>query len=123
LISKYEGKIKHLEEIRSSEASMRRKEREELIREKEEELSRNVALTRALDLKEQAEVLFVFVLVKSVTTVHSMNSQARFSHERKGWADRVERVEELAAAAKQDAKVAGDEVLRLQVRIGDIFEF
>jgi hypothetical protein len=41
--------------------------------------------------------------------------QARFNLERKSWAERVERIEKIAADAKQDAKNAGDEVTRLQV--------
>ena len=35
--------------------------------------------------------------------------------ERKGWAERVERVEKISAAARQEARSAAGEVAQLQV--------
>jgi hypothetical protein len=56
-----------------------------------------------------------WIVVKSHTLKTCKYAQARFNLERKSWAERVERIEKIAADAKQDAKNAGDEVTRLQV--------
>lgn len=48
-------------------------------------------------------------------------AEARFDMERKSWAERVERIEKIAADAKEDAKSAGDEVTRLQRAYQDLF--
>ena len=80
--------MKRLEELRVGEAAAWRREREGNVREKEAASSRITTLIRELELKTQAE--------------------ARFNLERKSWAERVERIEKVAADAKSDAKSAGE---------------
>jgi predicted nucleic acid-binding Zn-ribbon protein len=100
-LDKMVAKCRRLEELRASEVSAWRKERETVLRDKEAMSARITALMRELDVKAQAE--------------------ARFDMERKSWAERVERIEKIAADAKEDAKSAGDEVTRLQRAYQDLF--
>ena len=100
-LDKLQAKCRRLEELRASEVGAWRKERESVVRAKEESSARITALMRELDVKAQAE--------------------ARFDMERKSWAERVERIEKIAGDAKEDAKSAGDEVTRLQRAYQDLF--
>jgi len=100
-LDKLQAKCRRLEELRASEVTAWRKERDAVVRDKEASSARITGLMRELDLKAQAE--------------------ARFDMERKSWAERVERIEKIAADAKEDAKSAGDEVTRLQRAYQDLF--
>ena len=100
-LDKLQAKCRRLEELRASEVSAWRKERDSVVRDKEASSARITALMRELDVKAQAE--------------------ARFDMERKSWAERVERIEKIASDAKEDAKSAGDEVTRLQRAYQDLF--
>eukprot|EP00281_Chroomonas_sp_CCMP1168_P022395 CAMPEP_0206225426 /NCGR_PEP_ID=MMETSP0047_2-20121206/7541_1 /ASSEMBLY_ACC=CAM_ASM_000192 /TAXON_ID=195065 /ORGANISM="Chroomonas mesostigmatica_cf, Strain CCMP1168" /LENGTH=372 /DNA_ID=CAMNT_0053648425 /DNA_START=320 /DNA_END=1435 /DNA_ORIENTATION=+ len=100
-VDKQTSRVRRLEELRVSEAAAWRKEREQVVRDKEAASARITALIRELELKSQAE--------------------ARFNLERKSWAERVERIEKIASDSKLDAKNAGEEVTRLQRAYQDIF--
>ena len=110
------SRIKVLEENHTAQTSSWRKERDELVQEVESLLSLNIELKKVLEAKSQAEVMPAQTPpLQSFPPQPVPFAQARFALERKGWAERVQHVEQIAAAASQEAKSAADDIARLQV--------